>query len=86
MTIIKLSYRIYGVKATTATYCFKAKINEILKFTHLFVALNSKDAYSDLFFRIKTLRPLVQFQPPLCGVAQLSRARGHLLRILSKSK
>lgn len=46
MTIIKISFRIYGVKATTATYCFKAKINEILKFTHLFVALNSKDAYS----------------------------------------
>ena len=45
MTRIKIYSRIYGVKATTATYCFKEDLDN-LRFTHLLVALNSKDAYS----------------------------------------
>ena len=44
MTRIKIYSRIYGVKATTATNLWEDLEN--LKFTHLFVALNSKDAYS----------------------------------------
>lgn len=45
MTRIKISFRIYGVKATTATN-YSSEDQRNLKVYTLIVALNSKDAYS----------------------------------------